>query len=134
MWRWHYVQKVAVSLPEYSKKTDTLDILDTIKKRVCITCGRDISHQHPKSKYCSAKYVGYEAAHRCRNAASNPHNNRRRKIEQITQRGVLFDIEQYLLNSAWIGKTSKNALLHFVNLCWHYSDGTVKEQSLRLRI
>jgi hypothetical protein len=94
-------RKVAVSLPNYSKKTATAIVFDTIKERVCLSCGRDISQQHPKSKYCAARFVGYEAAaHQFSDSASNPRNNRNRKIEQITQSGVMFNIEPYRKNSA----------------------------------
>lgn len=50
-------------------------------ERVCLSCGRDISHQNKKSIFCSAKFVGYEQAHQCRNQASNPKNNLLKKIE-----------------------------------------------------
>lgn len=60
-------------------------------RRYCITCGKDITHQHPKSKFCSAKYVGYIQAHRCRNYDSNT----RHRIEYLIQRErsglTLFD-------------------------------------------
>jgi hypothetical protein len=51
-------KEVAVFLPKYSKKITTLEELEPFKKRACRTCGKDISQQHPKSKYCSAKYIG----------------------------------------------------------------------------
>jgi hypothetical protein len=43
--------------------------------RHCLTCGRDISKQKKGSRFCSAKVVGYEQAHKCRNTDSN-HRNR----------------------------------------------------------
>lgn len=94
---YNLIKTVSLFLPKYSRKPDTLKELEPIEKKVCLTCGRDISRQDPKSKYCSAKQVGYEAAHRCRNSSSNPRNNRRRKIARITGRGVLFDIEPYVV-------------------------------------
>lgn len=65
-------------------------------KRSCQSCGNDISHQDKKSKFCSAKYVGYQKAHRCRNNNSNPRNNFNKKIETINSRGVLFAIEPFI--------------------------------------
>lgn len=65
-------------------------------KRTCQSCGNDISGQDKKSKFCSAKYVGYQKAHQCRNNNSNPRNNFNRKIEVINSRGVLFAIEPFI--------------------------------------
>jgi predicted RNA-binding Zn-ribbon protein involved in translation (DUF1610 family) len=39
-------------------------------KRVCVSCGRDISHQKAGSKFCSENHYGKQAK-RCRNKASN---------------------------------------------------------------
>lgn len=63
-----------------------------VKKRYCQTCGRDITNQKEESKFCSEKFVGYEAAHQCRNIA----NNLKYKIEKIHRRGVLFDITPFI--------------------------------------
>ena len=68
----------------------------TAIKRTCMSCGKDISHQSQNSKFCSAKYVGYEEAHKCRNSASNPKNNFFRKIDKIKANGVLFEIDEYI--------------------------------------
>jgi hypothetical protein len=63
----------------------------------CLSCGGDISQQHPKSKYCSAKFVGEQQAHKCRNDNSNPRNNFSRQLGKIYERGqTLFDITPYL--------------------------------------
>ena len=67
------------------------------KTRVCLSCGRDISSQHVKSRFCSAKYVGERAAKRCRNGDSNPRNNMSRKIKKIEGKGVLFPIRPYVI-------------------------------------
>jgi hypothetical protein len=64
--------------------------------RVCRSCGRDISRQRKGSVFCSERDFG-KAAKKCRNNVSNPRNSRRRKINQTRSRGVLFDIEPYLL-------------------------------------
>ncbi|MBC7915398.1 MAG: hypothetical protein H7Y07_14895 [Pyrinomonadaceae bacterium] len=68
----------------------------TYPERVCFSCGKDISNQDKKSKFCSAKYVGYEQAHKCRNQATNTKNNLNKKIQLITSKGVLFPIESFL--------------------------------------
>ena len=65
------------------------------QKRFCQTCGKDITNQKGGSKFCGAKYVGYEAAHQCRNNS----NNLKYKIEKIQCRGVLFDIIPFIVNN-----------------------------------
>jgi len=64
--------------------------------RTCQTCGRDISHQIDDSKFCGAIYVGYEAAHKCRNSATNPRNNERNQIIKILKMDTLFDPRPYM--------------------------------------
>ena len=81
-------KEMAVFTPNYNVKSTT--------PKYCQSCGRDITHQHSRSKYCSAKYVGYEVAHKCRNYSSNPRNNFKRKIKGIERKGLLFDIMPYL--------------------------------------
>ena len=68
-----------------------------MQDRTCKSCGKDISHQHPRSVFCSPKFVGAAAAHKCRNRDSNPRNNIKGKIRRITGRGLLFDIKPYLI-------------------------------------
>lgn len=66
-------------------------------ERSCISCGRDISDQHAKSKFCSAKFVGEQQAHKCRNDNSNPRNTYNRQLTKISSKGqMLFDITPYL--------------------------------------
>jgi len=62
-------------------------------RRFCVSCNKEITHQRDNSKFCSPKYVGVVEAHRCRNADSNLRN----KIHTINRRGVLFEIEPYLI-------------------------------------
>jgi hypothetical protein len=52
------------------------------KRRFCKTCKKDISHQNPKSIFCSKNYVGVKSAKQCRNKDSN---QRRRKKRIITR-------------------------------------------------
>ncbi len=59
-------------------------------ERVCLSCGRNISNQKDDSKFCSAKFVGEEQAHKCRNENSNPRNNLKNMIERDKERGLLF--------------------------------------------
>lgn len=63
-----------------------------LENRVCLGCGKDISHQRPNTIFCSAKYVGEKMAHRCRNQNSNSRNNLKRKIQKELNKGLLFDI------------------------------------------
>lgn len=67
------------------------------QKRFCLSCGRDISNQNKRSKFCSGKFVGESAAHKCRNKDSNPRNNFKKKIETINRRGVLFDVIPFII-------------------------------------
>lgn len=67
------------------------------QKRVCLSCGRDISNQDSRSKFCGSKFVGEAAAHQCRNRDSNQRNNFKNKVRRINSRGVLFDISPYLI-------------------------------------
>ncbi len=66
--------------------------------RYCQTCGKDISHQRPGTKFCSAKFVGYSQAHKCRNTDSNPRNNDKNKLNKLDEKGIsfLFDPVQLL--------------------------------------
>ena len=67
------------------------------EKRYCLSCGKELNPaQRANSKFCSAKFVGYEKAHQCRNNNSNPRNRFKRKIETIRGRGLLFDIIPYI--------------------------------------
>ena len=58
--------------------------------RRCLTCGRDITDQRKGSRYCSEQRYGKDAK-RCRNAGSNPRNNRLRSLERIERDPLLFD-------------------------------------------
>lgn len=67
------------------------------EKRYCVSCGNELNPAQKKdSKFCSAKYVGYEKAHDCRLKESNPRNNFKNKIKKITARGLLFDIMPFI--------------------------------------
>lgn len=67
------------------------------EKRYCKSCGRDISQQRDTSLFCSAKFVGEQSAHKCRNTDSNLRNNLKTKIHRINGRGVLFDISPFII-------------------------------------
>lgn len=58
--------------------------------RRCLTCGRDITDQRPGSRYCSQTRYGKDGK-RCRNAGSNPRNNRLRSLARIERDPLLFD-------------------------------------------
>jgi len=64
-------------------------------QRHCKSCGRDISHQHPRSVFCSEKIFGAEGK-KCRNWDSNPRNNFRKRESKIKVKGLLFDIMPYI--------------------------------------
>jgi predicted RNA-binding Zn-ribbon protein involved in translation (DUF1610 family) len=67
-------------------------------KRFCASCNKDITHQKDSSKFCSPKYVGEVEAHKCRNTDSNKRNNLKYKIQRIYSRGVLFEIEPFMID------------------------------------
>lgn len=54
-------------------------LIQPIQKRVCCSCGSDISHQRPQSRFCSEKYKG-GAAKKCRNKDSNKRKTLKIKI------------------------------------------------------
>lgn len=67
------------------------------EKRYCKGCGKELSENQKKgSVFCSAKFVGYERAHQCRNVVFNPSNNFRNKLIKIEAKGLLFDISDYI--------------------------------------
>jgi hypothetical protein len=57
----------------------------TQKKRFCMICGRDISHQRKDSRFCSEKDFGKEAK-RCRNKDSNRRMILKRKIKNAVMK------------------------------------------------
>lgn len=68
-----------------------------IEKRYCKGCGKPLHPgQKKNSNFCSAKYVGYERAHKCRNNNSNPRNNFKNQFKKITGKGLLFDIIPFI--------------------------------------
>lgn len=68
----------------------------TPAKRYCKGCGKELNPNQKKgSVFCSAKYVGYDRAHQCRNIVFNPSNNFRNKLIKIETNGLLFDIQPY---------------------------------------
>jgi hypothetical protein len=72
--------------------------------RRCLTCGRDITDQRPGSRYCSQTRYGKDGK-RCRNAGSNPRNNRLRSLGHIEREPLLFDHRPFIvpLNTAGYG-------------------------------
>lgn len=60
-------------------------------RRVCVSCGKDITHQKRNSKFCGAKFVGEREAHRCRNFDSNFRNRMKYLIEKERNELTLFD-------------------------------------------
>ncbi len=61
------------------------------QRRYCESCGRDITNQRPSSKFCSAKYVGYIQAHRCRNFDSNTRHRKNRILKHENDSLLLFE-------------------------------------------
>ena len=71
----------------------------------CKTCGRPTGSTWKGSRFCSARVYGEQAAKACRNADSNPRNNRRKAIERVNAGGTLFDQRAYIrpINTAEYG-------------------------------
>lgn len=96
------VELGAVATPEQGVKQRSNNGADQDGKqgentvRRCQTCGRDITDQRPGSVYCSELRYG-KAAKRCRNAGSNPRNNRLRTLERIEGAPLLFDHRPYVI-------------------------------------
>lgn len=67
---------------------------NTEKPLRCAGCGRVIEHPRKGQKFCSAKVVGYENAHKCRNTMSNPKNNAHRSIKNVLKIPLLFDLRE----------------------------------------
>lgn len=67
------------------------------KKRTCLSCSSDISHQKKQSLFCSEKYVGRKKAKQCRNKNSNHRLAKKRKIERAKKNDVFLNIT-YLEN------------------------------------
>lgn len=86
-----------VKFPEFTVKVKGKN--GELSLRRCLACGADISHQRPNSIFCSSKYVGEDAAHKCRNANSNPRNNFKNKIHRLEMRGLLFDVLPYFVQT-----------------------------------
>lgn len=68
------------------------DEMPPAEVRRCPVCGRDISHQHPRSNVCSERLYG-KAGKRCRNTLSNRALTFRR---MDARGGLLFDQRPYV--------------------------------------
>ncbi len=88
---WHYLLNPVFD--EFTIKIKGKLVESDTPRRYCISCNKEITHQKDNSKFCSPKYVGVVVSHRCRNADSNLRN----KIQKINRRGVLFEIEPFLI-------------------------------------
>jgi len=62
----------------------------------CAGCGAIIPTPSKGQKFCSAKVVGYENAHRCRNNISNPRNNVKRSINRVLSIPLFFDLSEMI--------------------------------------
>ena len=58
----------------------------------CKGCGCIIPNPKKGQMYCSAKVVGYNAAHKCRNNNSNPRNNTKKSIRRVLSIPLMFDL------------------------------------------
>lgn len=64
----------------------------------CAGCGAIINNPRKGQRFCSAKVVGYEKAHRCRNNVSNPKNNTQRSIRNVLSIPLMFDLRDMIDN------------------------------------
>lgn len=79
--------------------TTTPETVTPIEGKFCATCGRKIEHPRTGQKYCSAKEVGENQAHKCRNTESNPRNNTKNSIRRIVSIGLLFELSDIVAPS-----------------------------------
>ena len=70
----------------------------TTKENVirCAGCGAIINNPRKGQRYCSAKVIGYENAHRCRNNISNAKNNIQRSIRNVLSIPLMFDLRDII--------------------------------------
>ncbi len=94
--------ELCTNFPDYHNQplynfTDTLNsnLVQNIELRTCKSCGNQLDpRQKLNSKFCSAKYAGEKAAHRCRNINSNPRNSAKGKIKKVLSLGTPFQINE----------------------------------------
>jgi hypothetical protein len=90
------VEKRAEKPKEYGLTIKINSKTVPIEKRYCKGCGNPLHPDQKKgSVFCSAKFVGYERAHQCRNIVFNPSNNFTKKLMNIEAKGLLFDIQPF---------------------------------------
>lgn len=65
-------------------------VKDNVKR--CKSCGKVIMNPSKYQLYCSAKEVGYNQAHKCRNNNSNPRNNTKKSIRRVLSIPLMFDL------------------------------------------
>jgi len=61
---------------------------------LCKGCGRIIPNPRKGQLYCSAKEIGYNEAHKCRNNNSNIRNNTKRSIRRVLSIPLMFDLRE----------------------------------------
>jgi len=75
---------------------ETKELIKKEGLKHCLTCGRVIPNPRFNQSYCSAKQVGYEQAHKCRNSNSNPRNNARTSFQSLISIPLLFDLNEFI--------------------------------------
>ncbi|MFZ4799473.1 MAG: hypothetical protein ACOYMA_18380 [Bacteroidia bacterium] len=81
--------KLTTRINEQFSPSDTYEN-DNVK--CCKSCGKIIQNPRVNQSYCSAKVVGYNQAHKCRNSNSNPRNNAKKTIRRILSIPLMFDL------------------------------------------
>ena len=74
----------------------TTESIESDGLKHCKGCGRIISKPRSNQSFCSAKEVGYEQAHKCRNSNSNPRNNARTSFQGLVSIPLLFDLSEFI--------------------------------------
>ncbi|MFT5155889.1 MAG: hypothetical protein ACI83I_000427 [Bacteroidia bacterium] len=85
---------INIDLVQYLRKKDLKK--EVKKDGYCSVTGLPILHQKEGSKFQSAKYIGYDEAHRLRNLDSNERNRLRYKVERYLYRVELFPLNETL--------------------------------------
>lgn len=89
----HKCDEITIKMNGYSVPKGPIE-KDGLKH--CKGCGRIIPNPRVNQSYCSAKEVGYNQAHKCRNSNSNPRNNARTSFQGLITIPLLFDLSEFI--------------------------------------
>ncbi|WP_394991107.1 hypothetical protein [Emticicia sp.] len=92
----------------------------TFLKRVCLTCGKDISNQRKGSFFCSEKLFG-KVAKKCRNKESNPrHNPKNNFVKKVHESFFKYHIVLPLFPNEEVFKPTPQQEEILINVKFNY--------------